>query len=108
MYDIVGRLSRTDKINILNEMKRILDEYGWIQGSHGNCETGFCLDGAILEVVPGHARNDIEYELAKTICEITPMNIMGVTAIWRYNDDHAQTKSDVVYVINRTIKRLER
>ena len=32
---------------ILRDAKGVLEQYGWIQESYGNPETGYCLEGAL-------------------------------------------------------------
>lgn len=95
---------------ILRNARRAIIDHGWIQGSFGRPERGFCMVGALN--VSFTSEQDIEpYLLARTYIENVVVAGSTPLAHWPYvedwNDVPGRTKEEVLVVLDEAMKLAE-
>lgn len=87
---------------ILKKARKCIAQYGWRRGEYGNREEGFCMLGALAEVSEcGYleAMCGPAYAALSRYLEITTKRV-GFTGIAYYNDNLAQSETDVMEAFN--------
>lgn len=82
----------------------IIENRGWIQGSDGYKEVGFCMRGALRYAVPATEDYSFNYEALQNWLS----NIYGPgTMIVGYNDTPGRTKEEVLLTMRKCADELD-
>jgi hypothetical protein len=100
---------------ILREAKQLIDTTSWIKGDYYNAnKTGFCLVGAMAEVLGGIGNaeswsNPGRSFLEDVIEEQFPERVMahGVVDIPTFNDHEDTTRADIDLVLEKAIAKAD-
>lgn len=82
--------------DLLNCAADLIEAHGWVQGSFGSSEGGFCALGAIRHVVAATLGGGVEAASAFNDTRSVLMKHIGARSVVNWNDDFARTKDDVV------------
>lgn len=101
--------SWTRSKEILLKAADLIETHGWIQGSEGNLDKGFCLAGATMAAAygaAGHGDSAVysSWELAEGQNLIGGGGLVRPQICWRqaiWNDDPRRTKGEVVTALRR-------
>lgn len=84
----------------LEGVKDVILNYGWIKNQMGNCDTGFCLVGAIDHYL---GTEELTHDVTRFINIEEAIEKAAGRRIVAFNDMVATSKKDVLDVIDKAI-----
>lgn len=98
---------RTAK-DILKKARELITKHGLAKRTFGNCENGFCLDGALRAAAsrPKPTSYGLYWKAVNAVCEalgVDRINSSGMVALWDWNDAPRRTKRQVIALLDKAI-----
>lgn len=108
-------VSEVNQVQAIQKAKEILDARGWYQGGSQGPDGSVCVSNALCMAVD-ELRGDMpfqsyRYELAAIHGQIldtpTVSEIIGINALWHFNDEKDTTREDIDLILDLAIEHLE-
>ena len=80
----------------------IIEDRGWVQGTDGSKDRGFCIRGAVGYVVPEES-----FTLTWLVLHEWLRNIHGPGSAVAYNDEKGRTKEEVLFTLRKCADELD-
>lgn len=91
---------------LLSDSLKALENYGWIKGSWGSEEDGFCSYGAVIYATGNRFDHSVAQEVSRSRGLL--QELAGVDNIAEWNDSEARTASEVWDLFERAIAEAQR